>query len=190
MLLKSDYSDLARTQRIAANKSALAAKIGSAAQATPGPGKDALLATIEKDKIFMATPMGQGLPSSNENPKGWTENAWTDPAFKLWTVDGNGLYQPPANYVPPPPVVASVDLMEDGTLIKEGNKTYEVRSTPFGKMKFLVKPTTPSPTPGPSDALAERTAFVEYIQERLGATYNPSVQDELIVLLTWLSKRV
>jgi hypothetical protein len=192
MLLKTDFDAAARIARISANQIGLAAMQGSADGSVPGPGKDALIQTIAKVKAFQETPQGQGLPSTNESPRGWTTNAWptkdfTDPAFAGWAQDSAGLWQPPANYTPPPPLVAAIDLLKPGDHFQLDGQEYVVFGSPFGNMKKLVGPIQalpPAPAPGKT-AESVLAALVAYAQDRLSKTADPTRQDEIALLLTF-----
>ena len=117
----------------------------------------------------------------------------TDPAAKakiqatvdqlqaFWsTQDEAAKPKPPA----PPPTTSGLVI---GSIITEGGKTYEVRDTPFGAMKFLVK--NAPVAPASLTVASERADYVAYIQARLSETDDSHVQSELMALLSWLSKR-
>jgi hypothetical protein len=104
------------------------------------------------------------------------------------SIENNRVIGTQADWVPAPvvtPTPALIDLLAPGTIVTENGKTYEIRSTPFGNMKFLVKNTTPAV----ATVAAERAAYVAYIQEQLSSCDNPDVQNALMSLLAWLSKR-
>ncbi len=91
--------------------------------------------------------------------------------------------KPPA----PPAVPAGSDAwtqVDAGTIITEGGQSFEVRDTPFGKMKFLVRATAAQPS-----VATERAAYVDYIKSRVSITADLEAQAELMELLDWLSYR-
>ena len=102
----------------------------------------------------------------------------------FWTAqDEAAKPKPPA----PAPTPAASDAWVIGSIITEGGKTYEVRDTPFGAMKFLVK--NAPVAPASATVASERADYVAYIKTRLLASDDANVQAELVAQLTWLSKR-
>lgn len=96
-----------------------------------------------------------------------------------------------AEYVPPGEVGPAGPAASDawtqvpvGTIIQEDGKSYEVRDTPFGHMKFLIRATPAAPS-----VATERASYVEFIKGRLALTADLEAQAELVALLGWLSKR-
>ena len=179
MLKKEDFSADARMARIAANKMALEAlKVSGDA------------AAVAQSEAMMATPIGQGLPSTNEHPHGWTDNSWDDPAFANWTLDANGLMQPPETYTPPALPPAASDAWRNaapGTIVTMEGVSYVVEESPFGN--FIRKIKAP---PAPVVALTvteERAANARYAQGILSATDDENVQASWMAYLGWLSKR-
>jgi hypothetical protein len=157
MLTQKDYSNDARVARIAANKLALAAlENGSDAQATA------------KNRAYMATPGGQGLPSTNEHPNGWTVNSWTDPAFAGWVSDANGLLQPPA--YTPPVAIPPKPIRKYGVPTKDPvtGEWFKWTQWPFGDdWKVACDPPAVQPTSPAPVSLKEQ--IVAYVQGELQA---------------------
>ena len=158
---------------------------GVAAQAGQSPESSAkVLDIIERQKAAWATPMGQNV---DLNKWGAQTNSFSDPAFKDWKMGADGVWIEPAPKPPPPIVPAASDAWTSvavGTIITEGGQSFEVRDTPFGKFKFLIRATAASPT-----TATEKAAYVEFIKVRLTQTADLEAQAELVTLLEWLSKR-
>jgi hypothetical protein len=97
-----------------------------------------------------------------------------------------GIVAPAAPAAPPLP--AASDAWTVGAVITEGNKTFEVRNTPFGPMPFLVK-AAPAAAPA-ATVVSERAAFVAFIKAQLSTSDSAEVQTALVAQLTWISRRV